>query len=161
MSQATQKKWGRTDPRWVDALLDGRWTWRIARIALTIPFVVSGLMKLSDPAAAALELEHFGIHPGLPWAWATIAVELLGPLMIIAGRYIWFGAGMLAVFTFIANFLANRFWEMAGAARFVAINDFFEHIALVGGFVMAALAAELEQRRSALEGSTDRAVTPS
>ena len=69
------------------------------------------------------------------------------------GRYGRFGAGMLAVFTFVAHFLANRFWDMAGAARIVAINDFFEHIALVGGFVMAALAAELEQRRSMLEGN--------
>jgi uncharacterized membrane protein YphA (DoxX/SURF4 family) len=54
---------------------------------------------------------------------------------------------VLAVFTFIANLLANRFWEMSGAERFTATNGFFEHIALIGGFVLAALAAEFEQRK--------------
>ncbi|ULU23770.1 DoxX family protein [Dyella terrae] len=141
------KSLGRTDPIWVDAILDWRWTWLIARLALTAPFIVGALMKLSNLPAAILEQEHFGLHPGLPWALATIVVEVVGPVMILTGRFIWLGAGALAVFTFIANLLANRFWEMSGAERFMATNGFFEHIALIGGFVLAALAAEFEQRK--------------
>lgn len=141
------KHLGRTDPKWVDAILDWRWTWLIARLALTAPFIVGALMKLSDLPAASLEQEHFGLHPGLPWALATIVVEIVGPMMILTGRFIWMGAGALAVFTFLANLLANRFWEMSGAERFMATNGFFEHIALIGGFALAALAAEFEQRK--------------
>jgi uncharacterized membrane protein YphA (DoxX/SURF4 family) len=143
---ATQT-WGRSDPCWVDTILDWRWTWMIARIALIGPYLVGAFMKLSDLQFAALEQEHFGLHPGLPWALLTIAVEISGPLMIIFGRYAWLGAGMLGVFTGLANLLANRFWDMTGDARFAAINSFFEHIALIGGFVLAALAAEHAQRR--------------
>jgi uncharacterized membrane protein YphA (DoxX/SURF4 family) len=81
-------------------------------------------------------------HPGLPWALLTIAVEISGPLMIISGGYAWLGAGMLGVFTGLANLLANRFWEMTGEAQFAATNGFFEHIALIGGFILAALVAK-------------------
>lgn len=137
---------GKTDPRWVDAILDWPLTWLAARIALTGPFIVGAAMKLSDLSAAVLEQEQVGIHPGLPWALLTIAVEIIGPLLIISGRFIWLGAGMLGVFTGLANLLVNRFWEMTGPARFAATNGFFEHIALIAGFVLAALAAEHEER---------------
>ena len=143
--------WGRTDPRWVDAILDWRWTWLAARVALTSPYIVGAIIKLGDLSAATLEQEHFGLHPGLPWAALTIAVEILGPLMIISGRYVWLGAGMLGVFTGLADLLANRFWEMTGAARFAATNGFFEHIALIAGFMLAALAAEHAHRRRGLQ----------
>jgi uncharacterized membrane protein YphA (DoxX/SURF4 family) len=143
---APQRAWGRADPGWVDAILDWRWTWLLARVALTGPYIVGALMKLSDLHFAVLEQEHFGLHPGLPWALLTIAVEISGPVLIIAGRYAWLGAGMLGVFTGLANLLANRFWEMTGDARFAATNSFFEHVALIGGFVLAALAAEHAHR---------------
>ncbi|MDN7718540.1 DoxX family protein [Burkholderia gladioli] len=145
--------WGRSDPAWVDAILDWPHTWLIARLALTGPYLVGACMKLSDLGQAAREMQHFGLHPALPWALAIIVVEIAGPLMIIAGRFVWFGAGLLAVFTAIANLLANPFWTLAGEARFAATNGFFEHIGLVGGFILAALATEHEQRRARESGS--------
>jgi uncharacterized membrane protein YphA (DoxX/SURF4 family) len=38
----------------------------------------------------------------------------------------------------MATFIANRYWEMAGAERFMAANSFFEHLGLIGGFVLIA-----------------------
>jgi uncharacterized membrane protein YphA (DoxX/SURF4 family) len=49
---------------------------------------------------------------------------------------------MLGVFTGLAALTANAFWTMQGDARFMATNAFFEHIGLIGGFVLAALVAE-------------------
>lgn len=137
---------GESDPNWVDAILDWPPTWLVARIALTGPFMVGAAMKLADLHAAVLEQEQVGMHPGLPWALLTIAVEIIGPLLIISGRFVWLGAGMLGVFTGLANLLVNRFWEMDGAARFAATNGFFEHVALIAGFILAALVAEHAQR---------------
>lgn len=54
---------------------------------------------------------------------------------------------MLAGFTLMATFVANRFWEMTQPARFMAKNGFFEHIGLVGGFVLVAW-HDLVQRRA-------------
>jgi uncharacterized membrane protein YphA (DoxX/SURF4 family) len=116
-------------------------------VALTSPYIIGSIMKLSDLPGAALEQEHVGLHPGLLWALLTITVEILGPLMVISGRYAWLGAGMLGVFTGLANLLVNRFWEMTGAARFAATNSFFEHMGLIAGFALAALAAEHDHRR--------------
>jgi uncharacterized membrane protein YphA (DoxX/SURF4 family) len=135
----------RDDPRWVDAVLDWRWTWLLARIALTGAYVLGGLTKLSDFPAAIAEQEHFGLTPGWLWASLVIAVELIAPALIISGRFVWLGAGALGVFTGLAALTANDFWNMHGAERFVATNAFFEHIGLIAGFVMAALIAEHEK----------------
>jgi len=139
---------GPRDPRFVDAILDWRPTWFLARLALVGAYLLGGLVKLSDWPAAVAEQAHFGTSPPALWAGVTIAVELIGPILILWGRFIWLGAGMLGVFTVFAAIVANDFWNLQGQERFMATNAFFEHLGLVGGFVLAALVAELEQRRA-------------
>ena len=134
------------DPRWVDAILDWRWTWLVARLGLCGAYLIGGVTKLSNFAAAAAEQEHFGLRPGWLWAVATIVVEIGAPLLLIAGRLVWLAAGALGVLTFVAMLAANDFWTMQGGARFAATNAFFEHIGLIAGFVMTALIAEHAQR---------------
>jgi uncharacterized membrane protein YphA (DoxX/SURF4 family) len=142
------------DPRWVDAILDWRWTWLAARIGLTGAYILGGLTKALDFPAAVAEQEHFGLHPGWLWAGVTIAVELVGPALIISGRLVWLGAGMLGVFTGLAALVANAFWRLSGEARFAATNAFFEHVGLIAGFVLAALIAEHAQRERAQRNLT-------
>jgi len=136
------------DPRFVDAILDWRPTWFLARLLLVGAYLLGGLVKLVDWPGAVAEQAHFGMHPPALWAALTIAVELLGPVLILTGRWIWLGAGMLGVFTLLAAFTANAFWTMPpGPERFGATNAFFEHLGLIGGFVLAALVAEQAKRR--------------
>lgn len=45
---------------------------------------------------------------------------------------------LLAGFTFTATFVANRFWEIPVSDRFMVENAFFEHLGLVGGFLLVA-----------------------
>ena len=137
---------GRDDPRWVDAILDSRWTWLIARTAMVGMFVVSGVMKLLDFGQATAEQEAVGLHPGAFWAALTIFVQLTAPALVISGRLVWLGAGALAVFTALTAFLAHAFWTMQGEARFMAMNIFLEHFGLIGGFIMTALVAEHAKR---------------
>jgi uncharacterized membrane protein YphA (DoxX/SURF4 family) len=136
------------DPRFVDAILDWRPTWFLARLLLVGAYLLGGLVKLADWPGAVAEQAHFGMHPPALWAGLTIAVELVGPVLILTGRWIWLGAGMLGVFTLLAAFTANAFWTMPpGPERFGATNAFFEHLGLIGGFVLAALVAEQAKRR--------------
>jgi uncharacterized membrane protein YphA (DoxX/SURF4 family) len=137
-----------SNPGWVDAVLDWRWTWPVARIALTSAYVLGGLTKLFDFPAAIAEQQHFGLHPGAVWAAVTIVVELVGAGLVISGRWVWLGAGALGVMTGVASLVANDFWTMTGHDRFAATNGFFEHIGLIGGFVLAACLAQTPQRRS-------------
>jgi uncharacterized membrane protein YphA (DoxX/SURF4 family) len=135
-----------SDPPWVDAILEWRWTWLLVRIALVVAYLVGGLTKLSDFPAAIAEQEHFGFHPGWLWATLAIVIELGGSALVISGRFVWLGAGALGVLTAIATLVANDFWVMDGHARFVAMNSFLEHIGLIAGFAMVALIAAREAR---------------
>jgi uncharacterized membrane protein YphA (DoxX/SURF4 family) len=46
---------------------------------------------------------------------------------------------LLAAFTLAASFIANAFWLLpAGQERFMATNAFFEHLGLVGAFLVVA-----------------------
>lgn len=137
------------EPRFVDAILEWGPTWFLARLALVGAYLLGGIVKASDWQAAVAEQAHFGMNPPALWAGLTIAIELIGPILILSGRLVWLGAGMLGVFTLLAAFTANAFWAMPpGQDRFMATNAFFEHIGLIGGFVLAALVAELERRRA-------------
>ena len=80
-------------------------------------------------------------------AGATIVTELAGSALILSGVYRWVGAIGLAGFTLIATFVANRFWEIPQPDRFMVENAFFEHLGLVGGFLLVAW-YDLRQRHS-------------
>jgi uncharacterized membrane protein YphA (DoxX/SURF4 family) len=135
------------DPSWVDAILDWRWTWLIARVGLVSAYVLGGVVKLLDFPAAVVEQEHFGLHPGAVWAAVTILVELGGSALVISDRLVWLGAGALGVLTAVAALVASDFWALQGQARFIAVNSFFEHIGLIAGLVLVALIAEHEKRQ--------------
>ncbi len=146
---STTKASARRVPRFVAAILGWRGTGFLARLALVGAYLVGGVGKAGDWSAAVAEQAHFGMQPPALWAALTIAVELVGPVLILSGRFVWLGAGMPGVFTLLAAIIANAFWAMPpGEARFMATNAFFEHLGLVGGFVLAAMVAELDARRA-------------
>jgi uncharacterized membrane protein YphA (DoxX/SURF4 family) len=133
-------------PRFVALILDHRAAWLIARLALVGAYLLGGIVKLTDFPAAIAEQAHFGLQPAALFAVLTIAVELIGPALILLDRLAWLGAGMLGVFTLLAAFTANAFWTMQGQDRFMATNAFFEHIGLIGGFILIAMVSRLQSR---------------
>jgi uncharacterized membrane protein YphA (DoxX/SURF4 family) len=112
-----------------------RWT---GLLLLCSAYLQGGIDKLADFNGAVAEMQHFGVSPAAPMAAVVIGGEIGASLMILAGFYRWLGAGYLAVFTLMATFMANRFWDMAGAERFAAANGFFEHLGLTGAFLLVA-----------------------
>jgi len=136
-------------PAFVDAILGWRWTGFVARLLLVGAYLLGGIVKATDWSAAVAEQAHFGMSPPALWAALTIAVEIVGPLLILSGRLVWLGAGMLGIFTVLAALAANAFWAMPpGSERFMATNAFFEHLGLVGGFIFAAMLAPAERDRA-------------
>jgi uncharacterized membrane protein YphA (DoxX/SURF4 family) len=110
----------------------------IALLGLCAAYLQGGFNKAVDFNSAIAEMNHFGLAPAAPFAIAVIILELGASAMILTGFYRWLGAIGLAGFTLMATFIANRFWEMTGTERFMAANSFFEHLGLVGGFVLIA-----------------------
>ncbi|MGV3482208.1 MAG: DoxX family protein [Sphingobium sp.] len=134
-----------TTPRPIAAILDWPASWFVARLALVGPYLIGGVVKLIDWQGAVAEQAHFGVQPAALFAALTILVELIGPALILLDRLAWLGAGMLGVFTLFAAIVANAFWTMNGPDRFMATNAFFEHLGLIGGFVLVAI---LSHRRA-------------
>lgn len=110
----------------------------LALLGLCAAYIQGALTKALDFSGAIAEMQHFGLAPAAPFAFAVILLEIGASAMILSGRGRWLGALALAAFTLMASGLANRFWEMAGPERFMAANAFFEHIGLAGAFVLVA-----------------------
>jgi uncharacterized membrane protein YphA (DoxX/SURF4 family) len=112
-----------------------RW---IGMLGLCAAYLQGALDKALDFGAAIAEMKHFGLEPAAPLAAATIILELGASVLILTGFYRWIGASVLAGFTLMATFLANRFWQIPLPDRFMVENSFFEHLGLVGGFLLVA-----------------------
>src|SRR5215510_5337409 len=111
----------------------------IALLGLCAAYLQGGIVKATDFSGAIAEMEHFGLAPAVPLAIALIALELGASVMILTGFYRWLAALALGGFTLMATLIALRFWELpAGHERFMAANAFFEHLGLVGGFLLVA-----------------------
>ena len=81
-----------------------------------------------------------GLTPAELFAVGVIVFELAMSALILIGRWRWLAALALAGFTLVATFIAIRFWEMpVGQGRMMAMNSFFEHLGLIGGFILVAL----------------------
>jgi uncharacterized membrane protein YphA (DoxX/SURF4 family) len=112
-----------------------RW---LALLGLCAAYLQGGIQKAVDFSGAVAETAHFGMAPAVPVTLAVIVLELGASLAILCNRGRWLGALLLAAFTLTATFVANRFWDAPAAERFGMTNAFFEHVGLVGGFVLVA-----------------------
>jgi len=119
-------------------LLTSRVIRTVALLGLCAAYLQGGLQKLFDFSGAVAEAQHFGLPLAPVAATATIVAELAGSLLILSGYYRWIGALWLGGFTLVATFVANRFWEIPLPDRFGVENAFFEHLGLVGGFLLVA-----------------------
>jgi uncharacterized membrane protein YphA (DoxX/SURF4 family) len=124
--------------RSVAAILASRTIRWIALLGLFAAYLQGGLNKATDFVAATAEMQHLGLTPAAPLAVATFILELGASLLILTGFYRWLGALALAGFTLFATLVANPFWEIGLPERLSAANSFFEHLGLVGGFLLVA-----------------------
>ncbi len=117
------------------------WVEGAARIAVALPFLISGISKLFDFPGAVAEVHGMtGIEPALPLTILLIIVQLGGSaLLITGGRFAWTGALALAGFTAVATLLAHSFWLKPEAEQFLHRNIFFEHVAIAGGLILLAI----------------------
>jgi uncharacterized membrane protein YphA (DoxX/SURF4 family) len=110
----------------------------IALLCLCSAYLQGGLTKAFDFCAALEEMKQFGLRPPAPLAIMVIAMEIGASVLVLSGFFRWAGALMLGGFTLAATFLANRFWDAPLPKRYATENSFFEHLGLVGGFILVA-----------------------
>jgi uncharacterized membrane protein YphA (DoxX/SURF4 family) len=79
-------------PEFVHAILEWPWTWPLARLALVVTFLVSGLSKLANVSGGVAEMVEAGMPAPGTMALLSIFVELTGSVLVLIGRWIWLGA---------------------------------------------------------------------
>ena len=125
-------------PRSIQKLLGSSVVGWAARLALASPFAISGVAKLIDFGAATNEVEGLGLDNPALVAAAVILTQLVGSALLLTRRFCWLGAGLLAGFTVFATLLAHSFWKFSGPEQGRQMATFLEHVAIVGGLVLAA-----------------------
>ncbi|MFC5422852.1 DoxX family protein [Bosea eneae] len=118
-----------------------------ARVMLTLPYWVAGILKLLDFAGTEATMARVGLYPTSIFAALTILVEIGASLLVILNRWTWAAAGALGVFTVWATFLAHRFWDFAEPQRGEQLNTFLEHASLASGFILVAAVSILLRSR--------------
>ncbi|KAA0997583.1 DoxX family protein [Paraburkholderia panacisoli] len=109
----------------------------IARIALAVLFLWSGVMKLLGYAGFVGYLHSKGVPFVQVAAPIATAVEVLGGLLLIVGFKVRPLALLMAVYTVAAAVLGHDFWNVVDAAlqRDMVIH-FWKNIGIAGGFLL-------------------------
>lgn len=122
----------------IDRITGSRTFGFLARTVLTSMFWLSGIAKIADFNAGAAEMAHFGLEPAMLFNIATAVTQLVGSALIIANRWTWLGAGMLAVFTALTIPIAHNFWAMQEPIRTIEFYVVMEHITVIGALMVVA-----------------------
>jgi len=129
-------------PEFVRAILEWPWTWPLARFALVVTFLASGLSKIANFSGGVAEMAQAGMPAPAAMTLLSIFVELTGSVLVLIGRWVWLGAGMLGAFTAIGAVTAHAFWKVSGPERKEATAVFLMHVGLIAAFALDALLAE-------------------
>ncbi|WP_432727685.1 DoxX family protein [Variovorax sp. W6] len=130
----------------------GRGLVLIGRVLMAVIFLVAGVRKLLTYGATLGYFAKLGIpllDVVLP---LTIALEVGGGLLLIAGWRLQWVAGALALFTLATGFVAHAFWA-ADAAQFNGqLNNFLKNVAMAGGFLVLIAHASAAGRKAGPAG---------
>ncbi len=116
-----------------------------ARVLMAAIFLIAGTRKLMTYGATLGYFAKLGIPLPDVVLPLTIALEIGGGLLLVAGWRVKWVAGALALFTLATAFAAHAFWA-ADAAQFNAqLNNFLKNVAMVGGFLLLIVQARARE----------------
>ncbi|TAL94669.1 MAG: DoxX family protein [Paraburkholderia sp.] len=109
----------------------------IARIALAVLFLWSGVMKLTGYAGFVGYLQSKGV-PFVPIAAPiAVAVETLGGLFLVLGFKIRPLGIVMALYTVATAIVGHDFWNITDAAlQHDMVIHFWKNIGIAGGFLL-------------------------
>ncbi len=108
---------------------------------MTVFFFPSGISKLVNfdhfAASLAAKCFPFGIPLPFPYALAVaaVAIEVIGPLLILLGLETRWAALLMVAFVVMASLTTHRYWEMEGQLRQFNQASFYKNIGVIAGFL--------------------------
>ena len=128
-------------PGFVAAILEARAVLIFTRVLLTFMFWGAGLGILVNFGESVEIMRSLGFSQHELVVIATAATQLIGSALVIWGRYVWLGAGMLGVFTFLTILLIHNFWAMPeGPQKVNSFHTFTEHLSVIGALILVSIA---------------------
>lgn len=112
----------------------------IGRLLVAALFLPAGLAKLTGFAGTVGYFSSLGIPAPSFAVVATIAVEILGGLALLAGYQTRLVAIVMAIFTLVASVVGHAYWAAPADQAFVAQLLFFKNMAVIGGLLVLASA---------------------
>lgn len=108
----------------------------VGRILIALIFVLAGISKIGNPAATAGYMTSHGIPLSSLLVYGAIAVELGGGLMLMAGLYARWVAGILFLYTLSLAVIFHPYWAASGSQAALQHAMFFEHLSMMGGMLV-------------------------
>ena len=112
----------------------------IARILMSVMFLLSGISKVTGFGGTVGYIASVGLPMPTALAAAAAAVELLGSLALIIGWKTRWAALALAVFTVAATVFFHNFWAIPVSEQMTQQIFFMKNLAVIGGLLLLASA---------------------
>lgn len=126
-------------PNSIARILESHSLWIFARVLILLLFFSSGFAKVFDYQNSLAEMRAANLHPDWFFNIATAIVLFSGSLLVLFDRYLWLGAGALAVFLFLTIVIVHTFWNKTGDAGMLSMYFAIEHTAVIGGLMTTAM----------------------
>jgi transmembrane protein len=136
-------------PKFVADILKSAWLWHLSRLLITFMYWYAGIGFALNFGAAEGAMGLTGLEPLWLIAVLTIAVELIGSLLIVFDVTVWLGACMLGVFTLLTIPLVHPFWAMNGSEAAQAVLESEEHLTVIGGLLTVSILSWVRRKWSA------------
>lgn len=110
----------------------------LGRILLASLFVISGVRKLMGWSGAVGYVQSKGLPAAEMLLMATVALEIIGGLMVAFNVFAAVPAVLLAGFCLLSGALFHNFWAVDAAQFQNQLNHFLKNVALAGGLLAVA-----------------------
>lgn len=109
----------------------------IARLALSVLFLWSGVMKLLGYGAFVGYMQAKGVPFVQIAAAVATAVEVIGGILLVVGFLIRPLGLLMAVYTIATAILGHDFWNVTNAAlQHDMVIHFWKNVGIAGGFLL-------------------------
>ena len=108
----------------------------LGRVLIAAIFIMSGWNKVIGFAGTAGYIASKGLPVPQVLAAATIALEVIGGLLLIIGWKARWVALAFAAFTLVASFVFHNYWTLAPAQQMAQQLFFMKNMSIVGGMLM-------------------------
>ena len=110
-----------------------------SRICMGMVFLVSGVHKALWFSSAVEEFKQARLpNPGV-FAFCTIILHIVAPLVLVARVYVMEAALALALFTLLATIRVHDFWNKEGLEKLIASRVALSNLAIIGGLILLAV----------------------